>query len=155
MSAIAWTESWMQRMCEKMPHSDRWNWPASLTIKDVYAYYKDAMEAEDKEHYSYGAFSRLLGTHFSHCSRADANTDFKCNDCLQLYEKIVRVRHQNRDGKFDEKLQALEIARNTHIKNSDAQRQKKQKHDEKARKWPLKYLSIIIDVSRFTWVYMY
>lgn len=145
MASLAWAEDWMKRWCETMPHSNKKHWPASLCRKDIWEMYTENMLKENKEFYSYSAFLKLLREYFPNHSKANANTDFKCNVCLQLHTDIVFTRHRNREGKFDGALRQLIIDRDIHIKLSDQQRGKKAKHDAKAVTWPEKYASWILD----------
>jgi hypothetical protein len=128
--------------CDHHPNSDKSYLPYGRTLTQFHeSYVVDAKEYGLEAPYSYTYFTVLLHEEFPHVDTLNRSSEFHCETCHQLEDRI-EVARTARDPLTVQKLRAEKEA---HINFCSLQRAKYVKHKIKARMDPDKYLTMIID----------
>ncbi|XP_071500356.1 uncharacterized protein [Diadema antillarum] len=137
-SAVMWLDRFSRRFGDKLPAQERIHLPSCLTRATMYNLMREELEEHGEEVCSKAHFLRIWRKEMSHVSIPKVNRFSKCDVCTQLKQSIERANEK-------EERQALHQQREEHLTQQKTERLKYYKHAQKARKYPEKYISIIID----------
>jgi hypothetical protein len=145
----------MNENCQKMPDKTEastgrpsWFWPATYSRKLIHADYLNEMTERSEEAYHYDAFIKILANdpEFSNCKRADRNSNFKCEICLEIASNLEHLRRDHKtSGGYEKEIDAEVAKISSHMNCVNSQRAMYKRHQQMARDHPDRYLSLIVD----------
>ncbi|XP_061171052.1 uncharacterized protein LOC133180592 [Saccostrea echinata] len=138
MKAIAWLKLYAQNYGEKLPNSHHIHLPPCSTKLHVYELMVEESQGDFMSPVSLSHFLSLWRSEASYIAIPKNNRFSKCNVCTEIKIKLGETRDA-------QERMMLQKKRDNHLKKQNIERQKYYKHQQKAKMFPNKYLSLIID----------
>ncbi|KAJ8299830.1 hypothetical protein KUTeg_022577 [Tegillarca granosa] len=137
-SALAWLHFYAIKYAEQQPDQVKLHLPPCLTKGSVYMMYTEEMTEKGIKIISISHFYLLWRKCLNFISIPQQSTFSKCDICTQIKTKLSSTK--------DKAIRAaLQKLRHNHLRKQSLERRKYHKHAMKARLYPEKYVSIIID----------
>ncbi|KAL3890985.1 hypothetical protein ACJMK2_003251, partial [Sinanodonta woodiana] len=137
MAVIAFLQEYANKYAEKSPDSNKFHLPSCCTKSSIYEEMKTDLVPNNLM-ISFSHFMKLWRKEMNHIAIPKNSRFSKCNICTSIKINIAKTRNTK-------ELEMLKARRDCHLKKQSAERQKYYKHQTKARSYPSKYLSVIID----------
>lgn len=138
LSGIAWLLNYAENFGEKLPNTCNIHLPPCSTKTHIYETMVMESQADFPDPLSQSHFLRLWREEARHIAIPKNCRFSKCNTCTLIKIKLGET-------KDPQKRKLLQEKRARHLRKQNLERQKYYKHQQKAKSYPNRYLSLIID----------